>query len=231
MLGISFISITQGKRLSSLTNLIRSILHQRAYLENFEIIVVGKLPEDYLEKINNLAKEQNFEFKYFYFIERDDPGWLTGKHNFGAKNAQFDMLFFLHDDLWFDHGFFKHLKTVNPNSFDALGFSRTNVSTGNRPLDWVYYGPEGHFNMCYDLKSEYAYINGGAILVHRKVWEKEKWDETCVFRVDGEDVEYSRRLISKGYNVRCEGKLKIITLWQGIFPLSGNHKTNCSCFK
>lgn len=230
MLKISFISITQGKRLSALDNLFASILNQRQHIEDFEIIIVGTLPEDYLKKINDLSKEQNFKLKYFYFTERDDPGWLTGKHNFGAENTRFDSLFFLHDDLWFDDGFFEHLKTVNPDSYDALGFSRKNASTGNRPLDWVYYGPKGQYNMCYDLESEHAYINGGAILVHKKVWEKEKWDESCVFRVDGEDVEYSKRLMAKGYHIRCESKLRIITLWQGYFPVGGEHAPNCSCF-
>ncbi|PIZ52021.1 hypothetical protein COY27_01550 [Candidatus Woesearchaeota archaeon CG_4_10_14_0_2_um_filter_33_13] len=190
----SFGIITNGKKMDALAKIIASIRHQN--IPNYEIIICGTY--------GGLIEEDT---KYIHFTENDHRGWITKKKNLICDKAKFENLFVLHDRIVLNPGWFAGMKKYG-NNFEVLSCKIDHKTI--RTYDWItsrypYKDPRSrqYFGgyLEYSDWDQWIYIDGGAIILKKIVWEKVKWDEN-LFWNEAEDLKLSHDQTEHGILIR-----------------------------
>jgi hypothetical protein len=195
-----------------------------------ELIICGGNPitDEYLNK--NFLVNLNFDIVHISFDETVKNGWITKKKNLIAQAAIYENVVIVHDyydfeELWLA-GFRKYDKNF-PN-WKILSNTILNYE-GNRHSDWLVNqkymdeliseypeisdllmriapnenGPRWVCGLPYDCDSlsHIQYISGGQIIAKKKVLLDCPLNEELVWG-QAEDIDWSERLIKKGYNFK-----------------------------
>ena len=175
-------------------------------MSDYEIIVVG----DY----TGFRKNKNV--KVIPFDESVKAGWITRKKNIITENATNEVIVYCHDYIRFCEGFYQGWESFGYDWDLAMNII-TNTND-ERFRDWVVWDepqfgagrtireswcPEGRrfegrpYLPSYDYdKTNYMYISGAYWLAKKWVMEEEPLNES-LSQCQGEDVEWSKRVLSK----------------------------------
>jgi len=186
--------ITNGKKKEDVSRIITSI--NQLKIPKYEIIICGT----YNEKI-----EENI--KYIHFNENDDKGWITKKKNLICENARYENICILHDRIMLNKDWFEGMKRYK-NNFEVLSCK---IYCNNiRTYDWIttkypYDDKRSNFYqggyLEYSDWDKWIYVDGGAIIIKKDIWEKVKWDER-LFWNQREDVKLSHEQTKRGILIR-----------------------------
>ncbi len=187
----TFGMVTNGVRKEFIESSISSIRELK--IPHYEIIICGYYPE-----------HSGSDIVYIEFTERDDLAWITRKKNIIAENAKYNNMCIFHDRIIFNKDWYKGMKKYG-NNFELLGCVQVYQNI-HRAGDWVstnihFSDPGFSFRieqLDYRDWNRYVYIGGQLIILKKYVWEKEPWNETLYWN-QSEDIEYSCRLIERGY--------------------------------
>jgi len=111
-------------------NFIKSVEDNKIPTDNYEILVVGDL--------NNQYFGQNKNVKVIPFDESLQPGWITRKKNLITEYALYDNIVFLHDYLILKNSWYDSMCKFG-DAWDVL-VTRIENNNGMRFRDWVLLG-------------------------------------------------------------------------------------------
>lgn len=214
--------ITCGGHDNFIAKIIESIIKNN--IPNYEIIIVGNTKITETDKI-----------KIIHFNENIKAGWITRKKNIIVLNAKYENIVLLHDyvklgDNWYE-GFLKFgdnydwcvTKIINKN-----GMRFRDYTLFPYEVDYlnIFYSPgkdiDKYFNyyclVPYNFENniktnKYMYISGTYYVIKKTIAINNLLNENLLHG-RGEDVEYSKRLHSKGIIIRCNSYSDVIFLKQ-----------------
>lgn len=214
--------ITSGGYDNFIVQIIESII--RNNIPNYEIIIVGNTKIKGTDKI-----------KIFYFNENIKAGWITRKKNIIVLNAKYENIVLLHDYVklgnnWYE-GFLKFGDNYDwciTKIFNKNGTRFRDYTLFPYEVDYlnIFYSPgkdiDRYFdNYCllpYDFENniktnKYMYISGSYYVIKKSIAINNLLDENLL-HCRSEDVEYSKRLHSKGIIIKCNKHSDVIFLKQ-----------------
>lgn len=116
-----------------------------------------------------------------------------------VRRARHERLVVCDDDLLFHRDFRRGLERFG-DDFDALGVRVLNPD-GTRYWDWCTVGgPRGHRLLDYEECDAGVYLSGAVCVLRREVARQVGWNTELGF-YEGEDVDFSRRLVAAGYRI------------------------------
>ena len=169
-MGYSFVIITDSKEPDKLQNLIASIEAQE--FEQVEIIVVRDTKQE---------------------------GRLGALRNAGCRQAKYDTLIVMDDDLILHKDFYPGLKRYG-NEYEVLSCRILNPDY-TRYWDWKAHENHGNWLLDYGDTDPRVSITGGVCIMKAWVFKLVQWDEARPINNE-EDVDFSNRLKEK--KVRIE---------------------------
>lgn len=233
--------------LDYLENLIYSIKDSYEYAalpeDKMEIIVSGSVPDN--RKIKGVI--------YLEFDESIKPGWITKKKNDIVRKANYKNVVLLHDYYMLDDFWWKGFRSFEKNYPDwKIAMNMVINFEGYRHSDWLVNqkymdellkkhpelidelnqiapyenGPRWVSGIPYEVNdlSHIQYISGGYIVAKKSVLLDFPLDENLLWG-DAEDIEWSERVISKGYtftlNIYCMNFLQKTGKWH-LYQMSNN---------
>lgn len=145
------------------------------------------------------------KFKYFPFWENglDEKGLICHKKNIGVQHATEKYCLILHADVCPDKNFYN---VVESKKYSGIIAPYGTCSPTQRGLTWCR-GAGIHKDPA-EAVDKYTYISGAAIFGERELFLKYKWNESLSHN-QGEDVEYSQRLISNNVPLSCDKDLVV----------------------
>ena len=203
--------ITLGGQDDFINEIIKSIINNN--IPNYEIIIVGNT------KINKTDKIMIYEFD-----ETIKPAWITKKKNLIVLNAKYENIVLLHDYVKFCDNWYEGFLNFG-NNFDWC-ITKIINKDGNRFRDYtlfphvvdylnIFYSPGKDIDRYFDNNcllpynfinnektNKYMYISGSYYVIKTTIALNNLLNENLVWG-KGEDVEYSKRLHSKGIIIKC----------------------------
>ena len=161
---------------------IKSILKQKG---DKEIIVCGILPDTY---------EHFKEIRFFDCTEWASQGYTSKMRDKGFIEAQGDYIVAMDDDILLDEDFQQNIGK------EEIQIPRCSNIMSGRFWDWcVFNHPElGHRKVAYDFPyCEYHYLSGQCFVIKSDV-AKNCLHETDLLFHENDDVDYGKKLQSKG---------------------------------
>ena len=134
-------------------------------------------------------------------------GALGSMINLAVKKSRSEYLLICDDDIFFPDLFFDKLKLIIFEKFDVLSFGIMNTD-GSRYWDSAIHGIE-HQLVPFGWHSTESYLTGGAFVAKRKVLITIPFSEDLLIG-EGEDVEWSKRLVASGFFWYREYGLQVI---------------------
>lgn len=154
-------------------------------------------------------------------IDNRDKGWSIAKaYNFGAKQAKYPYLFFVHEDVLFfakGWGAIIEQKLAEPGC-GVIGFAGSNVkfkaysscwqkrewehSFICRRLGGIWIGYDIKYNLEHPFR-ETLILDGLGLFVRREVWERDPFDEVLLTGFHCYDVDFSMQIAKKYKNYVC----------------------------
>ncbi len=184
--GCSFCVISGGQRPDKLRRLIDSI-HALA-IPCYEIVVAG------------IAADQE-GVEYLALADAAHEGRTSVLRNAAAARSRYDRIVFCDDDIVLTPGWYTGIEQALQDHDVAVGSLLNNDAS--RHWDWATIGgPAGHVMLDYGVTDSHLYLTSGLLAMRADVLEAEPWDEQRGYRQD-EDVEFSQRLLRRGYRVHC----------------------------
>lgn len=229
----SFGLITNGDRDAWVIDFIQSVINQN--IPNYEIIICGKVDKlirnDVFVKLLTRGIMKVIDFNF-----RSERGWITKKKNLIAENAKYANMAIFHDRYELDKNWYLGMRRYG-NNFEILSCVNTTID-GERSEDWSRYPeniaaatlskgwvsrsskifPSYPIFMDYRDWDENVFIPGGMILIKKKVWQKNKWDERLYWN-EQEDVWLSHMQCYLGLICRFNANSRVIVKSQ-----RGNNK-------
>lgn len=152
-------------------------------------------------------------------------GWITEKKNRLVATSRAENLVVLHDRYAVDPNFVEQLTQFGAD-FDVLIPGQLDLD-GHRFPDYValpsheHWGPVGMLE--YRDYSPAMYVNGGALIGKRRTLRAVGWNP-LLFWNDGEDVEFTKALVSKGVVPRIapDVRLRVTTCRPGYLQAFGS---------
>ena len=198
--GISFIIITNGKKVDKTLLQIKSI--RDLAIKNYEIILCGVCDQFIGDDI-----------KKYDTRSMADSGSLGGMRNLAVLNSQYQNIVVSDDDMLFPTDWYQNICSYLQD-FDILT-TRVVCPDGTRFWDHCcYMSPtHGHIVLNPDEKDDYLYMSGGQSWIMKKyVWQKVKWDEELlIYNCNGlkdyrdgkhnEDTDFSMRCREAGFQI------------------------------
>jgi hypothetical protein len=188
--GFSFGIITNGKRSGKLCSLIQSIKAQNLSQDCYEILIAGCVGD-----LNGWGDVRKFEMD-----QAAAEGRLGAMRNVLAKNAEFNKFVCLDDDF-----------LLHPQWADAVNEVKGDfdIATGiilnpdlSRYCDWVNLVENYTFLRAYhETFDKCQYMTGGYGIYKDVIFRDHSWNDDLGF-YQGEDVSFSRRLFSAGYQLK-----------------------------
>jgi len=207
--GISFCISTNGQRTDRTFKCIESIFETMRQSElDFEIIAVGKI---------NALSELKAKVELVRANDLAHRGQLSSLRNLAAARATKSTIVFLDDDIIFSREWATRLTQFSKkNPWKVLG-NRVLSPDGTRYWDRATVSP--HQMVSYDHSEDdpNLYLCGCFWVIRQPVFQQEKWDESILFYNENtgginEDVEYSKRLINKGFTLSFD-KVNLVWHW------------------
>jgi hypothetical protein len=196
--GISFCISTNGLNKDKTYKTIASIKKSAKNINfsNFEIRIAGNI-----DNFLNIKDVKLIESRY-----EADNGLLSRLRNNCAENCIYENIVFLDDDIVLEDEWVENfINFSKKNAWEILG-NKILLPNGDRYWDRATFIP--HTMVDYDHSScdTSLYQTGCFWVIRKYVFEKDKWNEKIGFYEErngkiNEDVEYSIRLIKKGYNL------------------------------
>lgn len=198
MTHISFGIKTNLKSEPKLLLTICSILAQKMPENHFEILITGNCT--FKHNLKSLSKN----IRLIPDKISADQGKLAQMMNTLCHKAHFENIVLMDDDIVLTDGWIDSLKNFledKRQDWDALAFPIRNTD-GTRFWDWaIHHHISGQSHLIpTDIKDPDIYISGGMAAVKKKVWDKIRWNSELGF-YEGEDVDWSKRLIKAGYRI------------------------------
>lgn len=197
---LTCVIITNGKKPKKTNRVIKSILHQK--IPNFEILVSG-------------IWKKGDGYRVINCKEGADSGNLAQMRNAACKEAQYENILLLDDDMFLSPNWYKNFSSY-VSEFDILT-SHVRLPDGTRFWDHCcYMSPtRGHSILEPDEDDDHLYMSGGqAWVMKKRVYEKVQWDqEKFTFYnmkslkdyFDGkhnEDTDFSLRCRDSGFKIQ-----------------------------
>lgn len=184
---ITFAIITSGYLPDRVDAVIASI--EALAIPDYEILVAGG-------EISSVEGRRNI--RHLFFVE-DRGGWITGKKNEATRQAQYDVIVYLHDYFIFDSDWYEKIVAFG-GDWDIQMHQILSIE-GERMLDWALYDHPDypmHAFVPYDRTDliPHQYISGGYWVSRRKILLEEPQDESRSCHHE-EDLEWSRRVRNK----------------------------------
>jgi hypothetical protein len=169
------------------------------YINTFDGIDVEKIIVGH----TNIADKQ---FKYIPFYERgiDALGLICQKKNIVVLAATNDICVVMHAD-------------ITPTKETLLNYNWSNIKS-NDIVCPIAVNKQGYIGKTWCSKGSWCskspyepydtntYISGACLIGHKKALLETTWDQNLIHN-EGEDVEMSDRLHSKGMNIYCDPSL------------------------
>lgn len=183
--------VTLGNKNDVVEKIIKSIRAQK--IPFYEIIICGT----YFDR-----KEK--DCKYIPFNKFDDKGWTTKKKNLICENAKYSNIVVVHDRISFSKNWFLGMKKFG-NNFEVLSCKMTH--NNKRAFDWIstrykYTDPKSRYYfggyLDYSDWDEWIYLDGGASILKKWVWQKVPWPEDR-FYAQAEDLKFSHQQSCSGF--------------------------------
>lgn len=204
--------VTHGKKDGDVAKIIESIRRQK--IPEYEIIICGRY--------NGMMGD---DVRFIEFTDHDSKGWITRKKNLVFEHARFENVVVVHDRIVFDNSWYEGMVRYG-NAFDALSCRQT-FRKIFRVWDWATFSvpftvrPYRCLGLEYDDWDPYVFMDGGLIIVKRRLWSKTKFDEN-LFWEQKEDVEFSHRISEAGGVIRFNHYSSCTSLsWRhNVLPLA-----------
>jgi hypothetical protein len=203
---------------------IKEFFEKREYNYEYEKIIVGH---------TNLNPEK-YKFKYIPFWDYglDEMGLISLKKNLGVHNATKEYSLVLHADTFPTKNTFTNISNISLTDKDVIapvglvmapwgeilntrGLTWADSSNKEDIAKWNEWRLKNQlFNdlvrhkMPEESVTDGTYISGAAIFAKTNTFKDTKWNNN-LGHVQGEDIEYSRRLISLGYNLTCDERIEV----------------------
>jgi len=213
---ISFIIITGGKKPDHVKRLLASIKKQG--IKNCESIVVGdtgNLPIDLFSL--GLSSPRSNVIKTIEKKQAAQKGELGVMRNAGCRQARFDNIVILDDDLLLTHEWYSNLLKFK-EEYDILT-CQVRVPDGGRYWDHAcYQSPKhGHITLEADQQDDYLYMSGGCSwLMKKHVFEKIQYDSSEIYNMSNlkdysegkhnEDTYFAQRCRHSGFKIKHNHK-------------------------
>lgn len=213
---ISFVIITGGKKPKHISRLVKSI--QKQNIENFEAIIVGNTKDLDIDLFSmGLSCPKSNRIITIERLEAAQKGELGVMRNAGCKEAQFENIVILDDDLILTKDWYKNLlKLETLDSFadyDILT-CQIRLPDGGRYWDHAcYQSPKrGHITLEADEEDDHLYMSGGCSwLMKKHVFEKVQYDSSEIYNMSNlkdysegkhnEDTYFSKRCRDLGFKI------------------------------
>lgn len=207
--GISWCIRTNRKKEWKLISVIGSILAQAVEPENFEILICGDTDFTCLD--GEMAKH----VRLLPDAESAHGGRTSVMMNRMAREAKHSWICFTDDDIFFCDGWYDRVCQFLADQpiVNLCSFPLRNID-GSRFWDWAIHTGGKSYLIDPRIPDPRLYITGGLVLIRRDVWEANPWDEKRGF-YEGEDTEWSQRVIASGANVAlCTAAYAIHNDWR-----------------
>ena len=211
-MNISFVIITGGHKPQHIKRLLSSIRKQN--IKNFESIIVGKvdnLPIDLFSL--GLSAPKTNTIKTIEANEAAKNGELGVMRNLGCKNAIFDNIVILDDDLLLAKDWYKNLLKFD-EEYDIVT-CQIRLPDGGRYWDHAcYQSPKnGHITLEAGQEDDYLYMSGGCSwLMKKHVFEKIQYDSSEIYNMSNlkdysegkhnEDTYFAKRCRQAGFKIK-----------------------------
>jgi len=201
---ISFCISTNGKKTEITEMQIRSILNN-ANKSNIksEIVVCGI--------VDQFEKFKDDRVKLVDATKLAETGMLAALRNKAAEKCESDVLVFCDDDIIFEDDWLNRLTEFSTTKYwDVLG-NKILLPDGGRYWDRATIKPHTMVDYEHPEDDMNLYQTGCFWILRREVFNNEKWDSSIPYYAEknggiNEDLEYSRRLISKGVNLSFDSE-------------------------
>ena len=175
------------------------------YAEAYSIIIItdGAEPDKLARLVESIGAQGFPEVEVIVVRDERHEGRLGALRNAGCRQAKYDRLIVLDDDMILHPGFYAGL----------LRFERTNINPVCRVYTcrivnpdytryWDWKAHEDHKNWLLDYGDDdpRASLTGGVTIMDRGVFRDVQWDETRGFNQE-EDVDFTNRLRAAGYRI------------------------------
>lgn len=197
--GISFIIITNAKKYELTLSVLNRITENVQDKIPYEIIMVGD--------ISNFQENKNIKF-----LGRPDlasTGQISIMRNLGAENSQYEILFFLDDDVMLEKDWYEKFNSFETN-FDIYA-NKMLLPNGDRCWDKAVLFGGCHTLVDYehDKYDHNLYQTGTYLVIKRDVFFNIKYNEEIGYyggKINGEneDVDFSKRLYAAGYHIEFD---------------------------
>ncbi len=161
----------------------------------FEVIVAG---------VVNKFKKLDNEIDLVPANQVAAAGQLSKLRNIAANRSIYDVIVFVDDDIIFPSSWMPRLLCFSKGkTWEVLG-NRILLPDGGRYWDRAVISPHQMVDYDHPENDTNLYQCGCFWIMRRNIFQVEKWDESIPFYAEksggiNEDIEYSRRLISKGH--------------------------------
>ena len=199
--GWTFGIVTNGQRDTWVDELIESIQAQN--VEDYEILVCG-----------TYSNQNNYDINHIEFNGDENRGWITKKKNLIIQNSAKDNICILHDRMRLDAAWYEGMKQFG-NDFEfqyCSTYSIDNTTEHNSALGAYVEG--GYMRICNMPHGTYKtglWIDGGQMIGKSKHLKENLLDEDMLIG-EGEDVEWCRRVVSKGYQIKHNPFSKLLNM-------------------
>lgn len=216
-LSISFGIKTNRKKEWKLAAVIASMLAQGVEPGRREILVTGDTDFSVID--GEMAKQ----IRLLPDPDSAANGRLSKMMNNLAAAASHPWICLCDDDIIFTDGWYEKVCrfiAAHPE-VDVCSFPIRNTD-GSRFWDWaIHIDGDGSHLIDPGGADQRVYITGGMVLMKRKVWEAQRWDEERGF-YQFEDVEWSRRVIADDFTVAlCNSAFVLHNDWRYLQVGSG----------
>lgn len=213
---ISFVIITGGKKPDHIKRLLSSIKKQG--IKNFESIIVGDTESLSLDLFSlGLCAPKSNIIKTVERKKAAQKGELGVMRNAGCKEAKFENIVILDDDLLLTKDWYKNVVNFK-EEYDILT-CQVRVPDGGRYWDHAcYQSPtNGHSTLEADQEDDYLYMSGGCSWLMKKyVFEKIQYDSSEIYNMSNlkdysegkhnEDTYFAQRCRHSGFKIKHNHK-------------------------
>ncbi|MAH49188.1 hypothetical protein CMI37_25410 [Candidatus Pacearchaeota archaeon] len=209
---ISFVIITGGKKPKHIERLLSSIKKQD--IKNCESIIVGATENLSIDLFSlGLSSPKSNVIKTIEKKQAAQKGELGVMRNAGCKEAKFDNIVILDDDLLLTEEWYKNLLNFK-EEYDILT-CQVRVPDGGRYWDHAcYQSPKnGHITLEADQQDDYLYMSGGCSwLMKKHVFDKIQYDSSEIYNMSNlkdyaegkhnEDTYFAQRCRHSGFKIK-----------------------------
>mgnify|MGYP003114037371 CR=1 FL=1 len=214
---ISFVIITGGSKPDHISRLLKSIKKQN--IENFESIVIGNTKDLKIDLFSmGISAPASNKIKIIEETTAAQNGELGVMRNRGCREAQFNNIVILDDDLLLTKDWYKNLlKLQDVESFGDYDIltCQVRVPDGGRYWDHAcYQSPKnGHVTLEADQDDDYLYMSGGCSwLMKKHVFDKIQYDSSEIYNMSNlkdysegkhnEDTYFAQRCRHAGFKIK-----------------------------